>query len=67
VNLLGIESAETPRKVRQEIWKRLAGDLKPPLIEEMQHITTLEKIPDYMDDILEGETSGRVVAHIADA
>lgn len=64
VNLLGIESAETPRAVRLQIWKRLAEELKPPFLDEMQHITTLDKIPAYMDDILEGETSGRVVADL---
>lgn len=62
VNMLGIESAETPRSVRLKIWGLLAGRLKPPLLEEMQCIIRPEEVTSYMDDILEGETSGRVVA-----
>jgi putative YhdH/YhfP family quinone oxidoreductase len=62
VNMLGIESAETPRSVRLKIWELLAGRLKPPLLDEMQCLIKPEKVIDYMDDILEGETSGRVVA-----
>jgi acrylyl-CoA reductase (NADPH) len=64
VNLLGVESAETPRKLRLEIWQSLAGRLRPPHLEEMQHLVALEEIPAYMDDILEGETVGRVVARM---
>jgi putative YhdH/YhfP family quinone oxidoreductase len=64
INLLGIESAETPRASRIRIWDLLAGRLKPPMLDEMQHIVTLEEIPSYMDDILAGETVGRVLAKI---
>lgn len=64
VNLLGIDSAETPRKIRMKIWKRLAGDLKPDNLDKMQEIVALEKIPEYMDKILKGKTRGRVVADL---
>lgn len=64
VNLLGIESAETPRPVRIKIWETLTGRLRPPQLESMQHLVELEDIPRYMDDILAGETVGRVVAKI---
>ncbi|MCA1751679.1 MAG: YhdH/YhfP family quinone oxidoreductase [Cryomorphaceae bacterium] len=62
INMLGIESAETPREVRLKIWELLAGKLKPPLLDEMQCLIKPEEVTNYMDDILEGETSGRVVA-----
>jgi len=62
VNMLGVESAETLRPTRLKIWELLAGRLKPPLLTEMQCLVPPEDIPTYMDDILEGETSGRVVA-----
>ncbi len=66
VNLLGVDSAETPRELRLEIWKRLASDLKPHDLEEMTVVVPLEKIVNYMEDILEGETVGRVVADLND-
>lgn len=65
VNLLGIESAETPYDLRCEIWNKLAGSLKPDKLNEMQHIVSLEEIPKYMDDILRGKTTGRVVADMS--
>ena len=66
VNLLGVDSAETPRELRLKIWKRLASDLKPHNLEEMTVVVPLEKIVNYMEDILEGETVGRVVADLND-
>lgn len=65
INLLGIDSAETPRDIRMKIWNRLATDLKPHNLEMMELIVPLEKIPEYMSEILEGETVGRVVADLA--
>jgi len=65
VNLLGVDSAETPGEIRMEIWKRLAGDLKPDNLERMQTIVPLEQIPEYMDEILKGKTTGRVVADLS--
>ena len=65
VNLLGVDSAETPGEIRMEIWKRLAGDLKPNNLEKMQEIVSLEEIPEYMDKILKGKTTGRVVADLS--
>ncbi len=65
VNLLGIESAETPRSLRLEVWKALAGRLKPENLDTMATFVPLEKIPGYMDDILAGETAGRILADLS--
>jgi len=64
VNLLGVDSAETPYALREEIWKRLATDLKPDTLDKMEKLVKLEEIPGYMDEILEGETIGRVVCEM---
>lgn len=66
VNLLGVDSAETPMALRRRIWSRLGGELKPPMLEEMAEIVRLEDIPRMMDDILNGETWGRIVARLKD-
>lgn len=63
--MLGVDSAETPRHIRLKIWERLAGDLKPENLEKMELIVPLEEIPNYMGEILEGETVGRVVADLS--
>jgi putative YhdH/YhfP family quinone oxidoreductase len=64
VNLLGVDSAETPYDLRKEIWQRLASDLKPDTLHKMEKLVSLEEIPAYMDEILEGETIGRVVCEM---
>lgn len=64
INLLGVDSAETPMALRREIWDLLAGEFRPPRLEEMAEFVELEDIPRKMDDILNGETAGRVVADL---
>jgi hypothetical protein len=59
---LGIDSAETPYALRKKIWQRLASDLKPENLEEMGKLVALEDIPTYMDEILNGEIVGRIIA-----
>ena len=64
VNLLGVDSAETPRAIREEIWRRLANEWAFTLPAEAVTETTLNAIPAFMADILKGKTTGRVVARI---
>lgn len=63
VNLLGIDSADFEMKKRLEVWDNLAG--KWNVTDKLESLTTvcsLEEIPSKMDQILRGETRGRVVA-----
>ena len=62
VNLLGIDSAETPLSIRQLIWNKLGDDWYPTLPDEIATYCRLEEIPEHMDLILAGKTKGRVVA-----
>lgn len=64
VNLLGIDSAETPPEIRQLIWNKLADEWHPELPEQSATYCSLEAIPKQMDLILAGKTKGRVVAII---
>lgn len=64
VNILGVDSAETPIELRKRIWQKLASDYRPEGLDEMGRIVPLVEIPDYMDEILGGEISGRIVAEI---
>ena len=34
-SLLGINSGESSHDIREMVWRRLASDLKPPLLKEM--------------------------------
>jgi putative YhdH/YhfP family quinone oxidoreductase len=66
VNLLGVDSAETPREIRLDIWNRLATSWN--INEHLDAATTdatLEELKDvYLDMILAGKTKGRVVVSL---
>lgn len=64
INLLGVDSAETPRLIREEIWRRLADEWAFELPEEAVTRTNLEAIPSHMEAMMRGATTGRIIAEI---
>lgn len=61
VNLLGINSASTPMRNRTEVWKHLSTDWKPDFEKLELKVVPLHEIGEYIDKILKGKISGRVV------
>lgn len=61
VNLLGIETAETPRKIRLKIWELLADKWKPKQLSKMKRIISPEELDGEIDQMLAGKSKGRVV------
>ena len=64
VNLLGIDSAETPRDLREEVWHRLATNWRLPNLLELRTKVDWEDLDPWLDRILAGNTRGRVVVQI---
>lgn len=64
VNLIGIDSAETPIEWRKAIWQKLAGDWEPDGIERIGRIVRLEDILPEMEAMLARRSKGRVVARL---
>lgn len=65
VNLLGINSVDTPRALRLEIWDRLAGDLKPAHLERIvAREVALADLGRCFDDYLSAGVVGRTVVRI---
>lgn len=64
VNLLGVDSAETPMDMRKAIWAELVENYRPSGLSEMGKVVELYDIPRYMDEILNGEVTGRIVARM---
>ncbi|MGB3270761.1 MAG: oxidoreductase [Rhodanobacter sp.] len=66
VSLLGVASAGTARDIRDEVWRRLAGDWKP---RHLQRIATrevsLEQLPQVFERMLAGDSFGRTLVRIA--
>jgi len=62
--LLGINSGESSNDVRELVWRRLAGDLKPPLLKEMARTVPFSKLPEVFGDFIDAKVSRRVVVDL---
>lgn len=67
VSLLGVDSVECPMSVRAPLWQSMANEMKPEGLETfIAHEITLEQLPQTLDDILKGQTKGRVIVKIGE-
>jgi acrylyl-CoA reductase (NADPH) len=64
-SLLGIDSGFTPMPLRQEVWGRLAGDMRPPHLALMLRAVPFDELPREFDRFIKGEAHGRVVVDMA--
>jgi putative YhdH/YhfP family quinone oxidoreductase len=65
INLLGIDSAETPMKLRLQIWHKLAHQWN--VCHKLQPIAThipLSNINHYIDLMLQGNNTGRIIVEM---
>jgi len=62
--MLGIDSTRVPNAKRREIWARLMQDLPMNLLDSMIVEAPLEKVFDLGEQILKGQTRGRVVINV---
>ena len=67
VSLLGVASAGTARDIRDEVWRRLAGDWKPANLDAIcTRETDLDGLPAVFETMLAGGSLGRTVVRVAD-
>ncbi len=65
VNLLGINSMATPRKVRLAVWKRIATDLKPVRLNQIaSKAISFDELPSAFDDFMAGKVVGRTIVKV---
>ena len=65
LRLIGVDSAATPMPLRQKVWQRLAGDLKPRHLADIVNIIALADLPAYFEKMLKGGIRGRAVVRIS--
>lgn len=65
VSLLGIDSGTTPMPLRREVWRRLAGDLRPPHLKDMTRTLPFDELPKAFDAFIKGAAKGRLVVDMA--
>lgn len=68
VALLGIDSVQCPPVLRQQVWNRIATDLRPRALDTIAtNIVELGGITDALNGILGGEAVGRTLVRISDS
>ncbi|MCZ8522796.1 MULTISPECIES: acrylyl-CoA reductase family protein [Paenibacillus] len=68
VNLLGIDSVYCPRGLREALWLRLGGDLKPARLGAMVHAEIpLDGLAEALQSILGGRMQGRYLVNVSGA
>lgn len=66
VALLGIDSAECPMALREKVWRKMAHDWKPPLLEKFATEIGLEELDNAIERMLKGGGQGRIVVRLWD-
>ena len=65
VSLLGINSSECPTpEMRGTVWRRLATDMKPPLLEQMCRTIPFSELPAVFDDFMNARVARRIVVDL---
>ena len=65
VSLLGINSVEVPGALRAEVWRRLAGDLKPASLDRIAtREVTLDQVLGVVDGWVDGSIVGRCLVRL---
>ena len=66
-SLLGINSTDAPDNgLRREVWRRLGGDMKPPLLKEMARTIPFAALPQVFDDFIAAKVTRRVVVDLSE-
>ncbi|WP_226037222.1 acrylyl-CoA reductase family protein [Aquibacillus saliphilus] len=65
VSLLGVDSAYCPLPLRQQLWQRMATELKPLYLQEyLSTEITLEQLPDTLANLLQAKAQGRTIVNV---
>ena len=64
VTLCGVDSVNCPMPLRREVWRRLAGDMKPRHLAAATRTIGFDDLSGAFDAYLRGEVTGRTVVRI---
>jgi len=64
VCLIGINS-DCPRPLREAVWKRIAGDLRPRHLDRIRKLSKFDDLPGLFQQALKAQARGRSVVRIA--
>lgn len=64
VSLLGVDSVNCPMPLREEVWRRLAGDMRPPMLREIVRTIPFEQLPGAFEQFIQSKIRGRTVVDL---
>jgi putative YhdH/YhfP family quinone oxidoreductase len=64
VSLLGIDSVQCPRRLREAVWEQLAGEWKPADLEAAATECTLQSLEGHIQQVLSGTARGRTLVNL---
>ncbi len=64
IALLGIDMSHIPAPLAADLWQRIAGSWKTPLLSAFIHDRPLSALPAEIDRILQGRQTGRIVVQL---
>jgi len=65
VCLLGINSVDTPRHLREQVWQRIGNDLMPQHLDLIAKRTIeFDELPGAFQDFVDGKVTGRIVVEL---
>ncbi len=65
VSLVGIDSQDSPMKLRQQIWDKISNEWKLDQLEQLTTEITLHELDSNIELILQGKQRGRVVINLS--
>jgi putative YhdH/YhfP family quinone oxidoreductase len=67
ISLLGIDSVQCPRQLRQTVWEKLSGEWKPAALEASATECTLQSLEEPIQKILKGAARGRTLVNLLES
>jgi putative YhdH/YhfP family quinone oxidoreductase len=64
VSLLGIDSVQCKRELREDVWQKIASDWKIDQLDEFSEEIILEDLGDYIEKMLAGNSKGRIIVKL---
>jgi acrylyl-CoA reductase (NADPH) len=63
-SLLGVDSVNCPMPVREQVWKRLASDMRPADLKAMAKTIPFGELPKAFADFIDARVTGRIVVDL---
>jgi putative YhdH/YhfP family quinone oxidoreductase len=64
VSLLGIDSVNCPMPLREEVWRRLATDMRPARLKDMAQTIPFAELPTVFERFIGAQMRGRIVVDL---